>query len=58
MPCMLRRITIMLDDDLLKKLRAKQATKQAKEISKSHQSVSLSKVINDLLRKELVARKK
>ena len=54
MPCMLRRITIMLDDDLLKKLRSK----QAKEISKSHQSVSLSKVINDLLRKELVARKK
>ena len=54
MSCMLRRITIMLDDDLLKKLRAK----QAKEISKSHQSVSLSKVINDLLRKELVARKK
>jgi len=36
---MLRRITIMLDDDLLKKLRAK----QAKEILKSHQSVSLSK---------------
>ncbi len=48
------RITIMLDEGLLKKLRIK----QAKEISKSHQSVSLSKVINDLLRKELAARKK
>ena len=54
MPCMLRRITIMLDDDLLTKLRAK----QAKEISKSQQSVSLSKVINDLLRKEFAVRKK
>ena len=44
----------MLDEDLLKKLRAK----QAKEISKSPQSVSLSKVINDLLRKELAVGKK
>jgi len=51
---MLLRITIVLDDDLLKKLRKR----QAKEIIKSHQSVSLSKVINDLLRKELAARKK
>ncbi len=51
---MLRRITIMLDNDLLKKLRVR----QAKEITKSHKSVSFSKVINDLLRKELAARKK
>ena len=46
---MLRRITIMLDDDLLKKLRKK----QAKEISKSQQSVSLSKIINETLPKQI-----
>jgi len=42
---MLRRITIMLEDDLLKKLRIK----QAKLIKKNQGSVSLSKVINDSL---------
>ena len=42
---MLRRITIMLDDDLLKKLR----NKQAKLIKKNQGSVSLSRVINDSL---------
>jgi len=42
---MLRRITIMLDDDLLKKLR----NKQAKLIKKNKGSVSLSRVINDYL---------
>jgi len=42
---MLRRITIMLDDGLVKKLR----NKQAKLIKKSQGSVSLSKVINDYL---------
>ena len=42
---MLRRITIMLDDGLLKKLR----NKQAKLIKKSQGSVSLSKVITDYL---------
>jgi len=42
---MLRRITIMLEDDLLKKLR----NKQAKLIKKNQGSVSLSRVINDSL---------
>ena len=42
---MLRRITIMLDDDILKKLR----NKQAKLIKKNHGSVSLSRVINNYL---------
>ncbi len=39
---MLRRITIMLDDDLQKKLREK----QAKLIKQSKKSVSFSKVVN------------
>lgn len=39
----------MLDDDLLKKLR----TIQAKELSKSQQSVSLSKIINEALSKQI-----
>jgi len=42
---MLRRVTITLDDVLLKKLRKK----QAQEIKKSHNSVSLSKIINETL---------
>ncbi len=42
---MLRRITITLDDNLLKKLRKK----QAQEIKKSRNSVSLSKIINETL---------
>ncbi len=42
---MLRRLTIMLDDELLKKLR----NKQAKLIKKNQGSVSLSRVINDSL---------
>jgi len=42
---MLRRITIMLEDDLLKKLR----NKQAKLIKKNQGTVSLSRVINDSL---------
>jgi len=46
---MLRRITIVLDDDLLKKLR----NKQAKLLKTSKSSVSLSKVINDTLRDSL-----
>ncbi len=41
----LKRITIMLDEDLLKKLR----TTQAKLIKKNNRSVSLSRVINVLL---------
>ncbi|MCE2507631.1 MAG: hypothetical protein J4F36_14420 [Nitrosopumilaceae archaeon] len=43
------RITIMLDDDLEKKLRAL----QAKEIQKTNQSVSFSKTINKIIRKNL-----
>jgi len=44
-----RRITVMLDDDLLKKLRVIQATK----IRKSENSVSLSRVINEILEEGL-----
>jgi len=39
---LLRRITIMLDDDLQKKLRER----QAKLIKQSKKSVSFSKVVN------------
>ena len=46
---MLRRITIILDDDLLKKLR----NKQAKLLKTSNGSVSLSRVINDYLKYSL-----
>jgi len=42
----LRRITIMLDDDLLKKLR----NRQANLLKTEKNSVSLSKVINELLK--------
>jgi hypothetical protein len=44
---MSKRITVMLDDENLKKL----YTKQAAAIKKSTKSVSLSRVINDSLRK-------
>ena len=46
---MTKRVTIMVDDDLDKKLRLY----QAKQISKTNTAVSYSKVINDLLRKEI-----
>jgi len=46
---MSRRITIVLDDDNIKKLR----TIQAKKIKESDKSVSFSRVINDVLRKNL-----
>ncbi len=46
---MSRRITIVLDDDNIKKLR----TIQAKKIKESEKSVSFSRVINDVLRKQL-----
>jgi len=46
---MLRRITIMLDDGLLKKLR----NKQAKLLKTEKGSVSLSRVINDYLNESL-----
>ncbi|MEK0318935.1 MAG: hypothetical protein QQN43_05095 [Nitrosopumilus sp.] len=44
-----RRITIILDDDLLKKLHEK----QAKLIKKSAKSVSFSRVLNDTLHQGL-----
>jgi len=44
---MSKRITIVLDDDLVKKLR----TIQSKKLSKSKQNVSFSSVINDELRR-------
>lgn len=43
---MAKRITIMLDDDMDKKLRMKQADL----IRKTQKSISFSKVINDVLR--------
>jgi len=43
---MAKRITIMLDDDMDKKLRIK----QAEMIKKTQSSVSFSKTINDVLR--------
>jgi hypothetical protein len=43
------RITVVLDDDLLKKLREK----QAKLIKESVKSVSFSRVLNDTLRKSI-----
>ncbi|GAF69776.1 unnamed protein product [marine sediment metagenome] len=46
---MSKRITIMLDDDLDKKLRAL----QAKAIQKNQGSYSFSKALNDTLRKTL-----
>jgi len=44
---MVKRVTIMLDDDLDKKLRLI----QAKKIKTSENSVSYSKVINEVIRK-------
>jgi len=44
-----KRITIVLDDDLIKKLREK----QAKLIKKSAKSVSFSRVMNETLRQSL-----
>ena len=46
---MSKRITIVLDDDLVKKLRIV----QSKKISKSMEHDSFSRVINDELRKVL-----
>ena len=42
-----KRITIMIDDDLLKKLHET----QAKQIKQSTKSVSFSRVLNEVLRK-------
>jgi hypothetical protein len=44
-----KRITIVLDDDLVKKLH----DKQAKLIRESAKSVSFSRVLNDTLRKNI-----
>jgi len=44
-----KRITIMIDDDLDKKVRVI----QAKQIQKTNSSVSYSKTINEILRKHL-----
>ncbi len=46
---MAKRITVVLDDQLVKKLR----TIQSKKIAKSKESVSFSRVINEELRKSL-----
>ena len=46
---MSKRITIMIDNDLDKKLR----TYQAKQIEKIQKTYSYSKAINDILRKSL-----
>lgn len=43
---MAKRITVMLDDEVIQKLRKL----QAKQIQDSTSSVSLSKVINDVLK--------
>ena len=43
------RITLVLDDDILKALRRI----QAKQIAKSEHSVSFSRVTNETLRKQL-----
>ena len=44
-----RRVTIVLDDDLVKKLRER----QSKLIKKTTSSVSFSRVLNDILRESL-----
>ena len=46
---MSKRVTMMVDDDIDKKLRII----QAKEISKTQSSVSFSRVINEMLRKKV-----
>ncbi len=51
---MARRVTVILDDDLVKKLRER----QAKLIKKSTSSVSFSKVLNETIRKNLKAQRK
>ena len=47
--CMPKRITIMIEDDIDKKLRQRQAN----IIQQTSQSYSYSKTINDILRKVL-----
>jgi len=46
---MARRITIVLDDDIVKKLREK----QAKLIRETSEAVSFSKIVNNAIRKSI-----
>jgi len=46
---MSKRVTIMIDDDIDKKLRLR----QAKTIQQTQTSVSYSKILNEILRKAL-----
>lgn len=46
---MSKRVTIMIDDDVVKKVRIA----QAKRIQKENRSVSVSEIINELLIQEL-----
>lgn len=46
---MSRRVTVIIDDDLIKKLHEK----QAKLIKEYSESVSFSRVVNETLRKHL-----
>ncbi len=48
-----RRVTIIIDEDLERKLRSK----QAKLIRKSTRAISFSKMVNDYLRKGLVEKR-
>ena len=47
MPNMTERITLLMDDELVWKLREI----QAKLLKKTHKSISFSKVVNDVIRK-------
>jgi len=46
---MAKRVTIMIDEDLDKKIRLR----QAKRIQQEHATCSFSKVLNEILRKSL-----
>lgn len=46
---MSKRITVMIEDDIIEKLR----NLQAKQIKESTSAVSLSQVINDVLKRNL-----
>ncbi len=49
MICMAKRITVILDDDIVVKLR----TLQAKMVKETNSTVSFSKVVNYILKKQL-----
>jgi hypothetical protein len=46
---MAERITIMLDEDLVRKLR----NRQAKTLKETNKSISFSKVLNEVIRESL-----